>query len=332
MDTQESGERKMKIGIPICFCILFTVSNAFAGDIQLHGKTVVHFTTVEEGVAALTKRDRFTKSLSRFDLQSRLQTERDVTIDDLMEFVSSQVVKWEEADIAKLTTVIDSVRHQLAELSLPFPKVVLLVKTTGKEEGNAAYCRGQAVVLPEKVLKRPPESLERLVIHELFHILSSNNPRLRTELYSIIGFKPCNEIELPQSLAPRKITNPDAPTIDHYIKLKGAKGEVVATPILYASVNQYDAKKGGSFFRYLLFRMLVIEEKNGKWQPVSKNGKPVVINPTKTPSYFEQIGRNTNYVIHPDEILADNFVHLVKKTEKLATPEIVKAMEKKLRK
>ena len=115
----------MKIGIPICFCILLNVSNAFAGDIQLHGKTVVHFATVEEGIAALTKRDRFTKSLSRFDLQSRLQTERDVTIDDLMKFVSSQVVKWEEADIAKLTTVIDSVRHQLAELSLPFPKVVV---------------------------------------------------------------------------------------------------------------------------------------------------------------------------------------------------------------
>ena len=27
-------------------------------------------------------------------------------------------------------------------------------------------------------------------------------------------------------------------------------------------------------------------------------------------NFFEQIGRNTNYIIHPDEVLADNFIFL----------------------
>ena len=34
--------------------------------------------------------------------------------------------------------------------------------------------------------------------------------------------------------------------------------------------------------------------------------------------------------IHPDEILADNFVHLVNQTKDLASPEIVAAMREQL--
>ena len=45
---------------------------------------------------------------------------------------------------------------------------------------------------------------------------------------------------------------------------------------------------------------------------------------------MEQIGGNTNYIIHPDEILADNFVHLALEAEKLATPRIIEEMKKTL--
>ena len=35
--------------------------------------------------------------------------------------------------------------------------------------------------------------------------------------------------------------------------------------------------------------------------------QPVLLDPEDLPDYHRRIGRNTNYIIHPDEILADNF-------------------------
>lgn len=313
--------------------MLFSVlccASAIAVEIPLHTGSIARFATVDEGATAITKRDHFLNSLSRFDLQSRLQTDREVTVDDLLKFTAKEVVAWEKDEVEKVTAAIQSIRARLEGFRPLFPKTVLLVKTTGKEEGNAAYCRGNAVVLPKVVLARKTDQLERLLIHELFHILSRHDAKRREKLYAIVGFKPCDEIRLPKSLAHRKITNPDAPTIDFYIELTQGDRQVKAAPVLYASVDKYDAQKGGTFFRYLQFRLLVVEQVDGNWRAVEKEGDAVVLNPKKAPDFFEQIGKNTNYIIHPDEILADNFVHLVKKTEKLQTPRIIDEMKKLL--
>ena len=53
--------------------------------------------------------------------------------------------------------------------------------------------------------------------------------------------------------------------------------------------------------------------------------------PSKLPNYFEQIGSNNGYIIHPDEILADNFIKLVNEDKQLKTPKIVEQMESVLR-
>ena len=61
-----------------------------------------------------------------------------------------------------------------------------------------------------------------------------------------------------------------------------------------------------------------------------RDGQPHLLDAEKTASYHEQIGKNTRYIIHPDEILADNFVHLVNQTKDLPSPKIVASMRKKL--
>lgn len=322
-----------RILVLLCLAVAAAVNSfANAADVPLHGDAVIHFAAIEEGVAILGASDRFTQSLSRFDLQSRLNTNRDVTEQDLLKFAAKEVVGWSDDEQAKVAAVVGLLRARLDAFDIPLPDKITLVKTTGKEEGNAAYCRGNAIVLPQKVVDYPPDQLERLLIHELFHIVSSHNPRLRQELYAIIGFRRCGPIPLPEMFQNRKITNPDAPAIEYYIELEEDGTKYQAAPILYASVEDYDPEKGGSFFRYLLFRLLVIERQEGRWRAPEKDGKPIVLDVKGSASYFDQIGRNTNYIIHPDEILADNFVHLVKGTTDLATPRIVDQMRTMLRK
>lgn len=297
-----------------------------ADDVALTGDSSLQLATVEQGADLLGRQDRFLNALSLFDRQARLQTDRPVANADVGKFSATQVIAWTAEEQARLRDAIEAVAARMKPFDLPFPAKVILVKTTGKEEGNAAYCRGNVIVLPERMTKNRPAALERLLIHELFHVLSSHNAELRRKLYAIIGFTTCAPIQMPQALQDRKLTNPDAPQLDAYIKLTVDGEPVAAVPILFAKTESYDVKRGGTFFDYLEFRLMVIGPTGEGWLPVLRDGQPRLLDPDSTASYAEQIGKNTDYTIHPDEILAENFVHLVNQTKELPTPRIVDSM------
>jgi hypothetical protein len=46
--------------------------------------------------------------------------------------------------------------------------------------------------------------------------------------------------------------------------------------------------------------------------------------PEQISGFIEQVGQNTSYLIHPEEILADNFALLVLGMEDVPSPEILK--------
>ena len=192
--------------------------------------------------------------------------------------------------------------------------------------------RGTAIMLPKpRIQKMKPDALDRLLLHELFHVLSRNAPELRRDLYRIIGFHVCDPMALPPAMADLKLTNPDAPLIDCRIELTDDGEACWAAPILYSSSATYDAVKKPPLFQYLTFRLMKLEEHDGRWRPLVKDGDPALIDPAQSKSFADQIGQNTKYIIHPDEVLADNFVFLVMQTEKLPSPEIIERMGERLR-
>jgi hypothetical protein len=308
--------------------LLASAPSAVGGqEVPLHSGTILRFATAEEGKGVLSSEDAFTRSLSRFDLQSRLKARDDVQTADLLKFAAMQVEVWSDEDVAKLTGCIESLRTRLAKFPPLFPATVLLVKTTGLEEGNAAYCRQNTIVLPRRMLQRPAEDLERLLTHELFHILSRHDLERQQKLYAVVGFRPCGEIELPPSLRDRKITNPDAPLLNYSIELQTDEGPVPVTPILYASPGDFDPTANKTFFQYMQFRLLQFERDGEEWRAALNDaGEPILLDPKDEPSYHEQIGRNTQYVIHAEEVLAENFVHLVLESKELPSPEIVERL------
>jgi hypothetical protein len=296
-------------------------------SIALTKTSEVRFVSPEEGRSILTADDAFTASLSRFDLQCRLKTDKEVTLAEWKHFVAQHVRPWEQAEIDTIRASLERVRNRLADFRLPLPPLIRLVRTTGDEESNAAYTRGTSIVLPAKVMKYDGTQLDRLLAHELFHLLSRHDGAIRAKLYQIIGFDVCEPIELPASLASRRITNPDAPLIDCKISLKSKGGQTVhCAPVLYSQTKQYDAQRGASLFQSFVFRLLVVERQSNRWQPVLTRGEPIVINPREEPAFLDKVGQNTNYIIHPDEILADNFVRLVMHDENVPTPRIIDEM------
>lgn len=290
-----------------------------AGSVRA-GNIEFVFASPEQGRTLLSDRDAYVQRLSPFDRQARRQSAQPVDEAEYLEFVRGEVREWEADEQARISAVLRSLNRPLSTFSLPPIAEIQLIHTTGREESGAAYTRGTAIVLPASRLRSSNEpQLRTLLAHELFHIISRYDSELRDQLYGLIGFAASNEIELPNSLADRRITNPDAPIIEHVLQLKIADEKTASVaPVLYAK-GAYDPDVQSSVFAYLDFQLMEVEQdENGRFKAVLRSGQPVFHSPSE-PDFARQIGRNTSYIIHPEEVLADNFAMLV--TGKTSVPD-----------
>ncbi len=292
--------------------------------------TSFFFATLDEAKEILTCQDDFVRTMSSFDRASRMKTDKEVSEREYLEFVGRNVLEWNDADLQKVSSALQGIQENFEVPSLP--RKVLMVKTTGDEEGRASYTRANAMVLPESEIAGPVLKIRKKICHELFHILSRANPELRDRCYSIIGFVKCDEVEFPTELKSRKITNPDAPANNHCILVEIGGKENWAVPILFSSPERYDTARGGEFFDYLRFQLLVMECQGGAQaaKPAFDGQKTRLVDLQQLSGFFEQVGRNTDYLIHPEEILADNFMLLISGERDMPSPEIIRKLEEVL--
>ena len=285
----------------------------------------IHFTTVAEAKALLANQDIYIQGLSPFERAAKIKRAGPVSTDQYINFIKDQAIEWTDEDKAKLREVIAAAKPKLTRFAKHLPERIDLIKTTGNDEGAAPYTRGTSIILPRRRAGQSAKGLERLFYHELFHIISRGSPKLRDQLYGIIGYEKCGVVLLPGDMMSRRISNPDAPVVEHCIQVSKDDKSYWAAPVLFSRTPKYDPETGGTFFRYLEFRPRRIDRKSSK--ATLKNGKPVFFKPDEVEGFFEQIGRNTGYIIHPEETLANNFVHLMTGKQDLKNPEIPKKIE-----
>jgi len=163
------------------------------------------------------------------------------------------------------------------------------------------------------------KELTKLFLHELHHVLTRANQDKMDAYFALIGFKPCAFVE-PAKMREMRLTNPDAPEYGHYapVSVQGTDGLIP-----YLSVTgAYNPDIGGSLGSHMDFGLLRVSVKDGRCEAADVT--PQFISPV--PDFMDLIGKNTGYIIHPEETLADNFVHYVMKTEGLPNPEIPEAV------
>ena len=313
------------LGVPAITAVLVLGQAAGSAESALTKDYWVHFATVAEAKERLAKQDVYIQGLSPFERAAKIKQAGPVSTDQYIDFIQNQAIEWTDEDKAKLREVVSGAKTKLARFAKHLPQRIDLIKTTGNDEGGAPYTRGTSIILPKRRTGQSAKGLERLFYHELFHIISRGNPTLRDELYKVIGYKKCGVVSLPGEMMPRRISNPDAPVVEHCIRVSKDGEPLWCAPVLFSRTAKYDPDTGGTFFRYLEFRLMVIDRKTAK--ATLKDGKPLLLKPDAVEGFYEQIGRNTGYIIHPEETLANNFVHLMLKRQKLANPEIPEKIE-----
>lgn len=283
-------------------------------------------TNQAQGREILGRCDAFVSRLSRFDRCARLQRTEAVEQAAFLTHVRQQVLSWLPAEAARVHAALARLSVDLPRLGLDWPERIQLIQTSGQEEGGAAYTRETAIVLPRPVLQDLDDAaLDRLLLHEMFHVLSRAHPALKRRLYALIGFRPCAEIPFPLPLQHRRITNPDAPILQFCIRLQPLTEQppVWATPIIFAE-RDYDPASAEPFFAYLQLRLLVLGPAVNP--PDLQDYDPQSPRLSRLEDYrdfFSQVGRNTDYLLHPEEILADNFALLLRPQPELPNPELL---------
>ena len=150
-------------------------------------------------------------------------------------------------------------------------------------------------------------------------------------MYRIIGFTRLEkEIQFPDDVLTLRISNPDVSCYDSYanITVNGVKQN--CTMINVAN----KAYEGGSFFRYLKVGFIPLDN---NFTPIVKDGKTVIYDLDDATDFYNLVGRNTGYVINPEECLADNFSIAVNgfqpspRRQELPNPEIVEKIREALK-
>lgn len=313
--------KRLFSNLSLCVVLCYS-SSAFAEK----GVKLINPQFLEEEAAKeyLTSGEYF-ESWGEFDIMSRVQ--KMTTLDTIKEFAQRQVYSWNEAAQERVEESVNQLNKTIQKkgYKLPLPANVPFIRTSMYEEGGAAaYTRKDGIVISHRA--HYSMDMVELVAHELFHTLTRNNPKFKEEMYSLIGFKLLEkEIEVPTSFKNRMITNPDVEHHNTYatFTINGEKKDCAM--YIYSS----EEWRGGSFFNYMKIGLVEIDKKECK--AILKDGEPIIHSIEDATDFYDIVGRNTGYVIDPEEILADNFSYVLSGYSSSTLGKSIKKIMKKWR-
>jgi hypothetical protein len=266
------------------------------------------FATVEMGQTIISKSDDYLKRLSSYEYSLKMNSNHIVGESEFIRYLISCVEPWSNEEITKFAVILDLIEEKVNKLGITFKNEIILVKTNGKDEWNSAYTRENAIFLPPYKINYTEEKLEKLILHELFHVLFRSRKEIQPLLYDFIGFTFTNEIKLPYSLENRKLTNPDGPVLNYCVEAKETEHSLYLCPLTMVREGRTAIDTTRDIMESIEFGFMEAEKKEGQWQIVLNNGKAVFWDPSGLE--FPFCGIQDAGTLDPNEILAEAFTEL----------------------
>lgn len=268
--------------------------------------TVIEFADLPEAQAVLGADDEWLRAASALQRQVLVGARNERPA--FQAFQASAAIAWTAQARARWLAALKTIAVGLNTLQLPWPERVLLVATDGRESANQPHTRANAVMLPRRFEQQEYSDAEVLA-HELWHVVSRHRPELAQRLYALIGYRPVAELEWPAAWAGIRLANPDAPRYRHAMPLVLDGQPTWVMPVTVVGAG--GARE--SLLDRMEQRLLEVVPGEGG-QPTRarlRDGKPVWHDPEATAAFMQRLGGNTDYVLHPEETIADNVMFLV---------------------
>lgn len=232
-------------------------------------------------------------------LQMGLADSVDISRAEYQQWLSGLPQVWPSELKNKLGSIWNQV---LSECFSRYPNLELadipLILTLDKPYGSFVYfTRQNAVICPISDLREASRGeLLEVMRHELFHLISRTYLDYREAAYAVIGFVPApDSLVWPGDLYARRLHNPDAPFPNYALSAQ----EQLFVPIVYAAQSPYDPDNPDHFAEQLRFNYFKLK------------GDSLVRPILPAQQVMSLTGGLTDYLLHPEEILADQFVLLL---------------------
>ncbi|VAV93013.1 hypothetical protein MNBD_ALPHA02-1224 [hydrothermal vent metagenome] len=296
------------------FFLIMMIHPAWASETQFV------FADIKTGQAILTADDNYFNRMSAAEIAIRSRSATATkTADDLKAQYAANVLEWTDQEKAQITQLVADNRKKLNGIASLLPAKVIFIKVTDQVEGGLPHTRANAIILP---LSDKPLT-EKLFYHELFHVLSRNQKARHDSLYDLIGFKSC-DFTATAEIQAKMLTNPDVPAEGYYLPVTIDNKPSAIMTFLHAAYPAFNPEVKGGFGGHFGFGLLKLKVSDGHCTvDPDPAGKAQILNPGTVPEFFAAIGQNTSYIIHPEEVLAENFVFVMTDKQGLPNPEIL---------
>lgn len=252
----------------------------------------------------------FFRNLRLMDMKVQMKND---TINDIevakvayKKHLKESVLPFTEIEITKIEIVLNKI-FKMCQKTAPevFPSKLNFIKTNMNHYGASVfYSRENSIIIPKNMLRQQlDEEFTKSILKEIFHIYLRQKYWKRVELHKVIGFYEIPELEIPEPLNDKLLINPNGVNYRYVIRNLGDINDSLynAVPLIYMPDNeQY---RSLSFYSNLEFSLYKVR---GEEVIINTDGSSTVDMKT-VQNFYEQIRRNSLYIIHPNEILADNF-------------------------
>jgi hypothetical protein len=287
---------------------------AAAGASCAQGPTLsksLDFADLHRAQKTLGHKDRWARQLSDFEMGARQKTTAPTNLQEFLDFAAGAGRGWTAVEKANWRALVGKLSDAMNGLNLHLPNIDL-IKTSGEEEFDSAYTKRHAIMFPESMTSLPATDARRayfLLAHEVFHVLSRADPLLRDDLYALLGFKTVEGFEYPAELEDRRLSNPDAFEYLHTVTVQSGTVSVDVMPVIQSLLPLDEVIQLPNFFDALDIVLLAVDAGTGEALRDS-NGDLIKFNFGNT-NWIPLMLRNSSFIIHPEEILADNFATLM---------------------
>lgn len=283
-----------------------TANNAKVVNVKANKHTIqATFINKDRASELLASRDDYIDNLSTFDWQSKFKSEQALTPNQLQSYYKKATLNWTDDYTKKVQIALDLLQSKTADLNLNIPPDIKFILSNGLVEADSAYTRQDYIVLPTEFLESTQDFINHVVAHEFFHIYSRYNNQHRDKLYAIVGYQEVPKVALPKIVADNLITNPDAPNINYAITLTHKGKQQTFIPLLYSNMP-YDIKNNTLPFLFFLNEAFLPISVTQQETTIALNYHPLLVDKKET--NFDDIAKpNSDYLNHPEEILAEHF-------------------------